>query len=177
MGGSGLQQQRPGKVQLGDFWPQAPNTWFATAKLKFEVANITGEQEHFAHAVSAMGFNVLHMVMDLVENLSAVNPYTRLKGRLVLAHQQTPVQKATKCLQVTASSNQPPSEVLASLLKYCPPSEKGTAFFRAAFTMRLPPTIQVHLASTELTDLKELAQLSPASGGYTGRDAVGGPEW
>ena len=112
MGGSGLQQQRPGKVQLGDFWPQAPNTWFATAELKFEVANITGEQEHFAHAVSAMGFNVLHMVMDLVENLSAVNPYTRLKGPLVLAHQQTPVQKATKCLQVTASSNQPPSEVL-----------------------------------------------------------------
>ena len=43
--GGGLQQQQPrqGKVQLGDFWPQAPNAWFAAAELKFEVANITSE--------------------------------------------------------------------------------------------------------------------------------------
>ena len=88
--GSGLQQQqqqpRQGKVQLGDFWPQAPNAWFAGAQLKFEVANITAERECFAHAVGALGFNVLQAVMDLVENPPAGNPYTALKGRLVLAH-------------------------------------------------------------------------------------------
>ena len=78
----------------------------------------------------------------------------------MLAHQLTLVQKATKCLQVVASGNQRPSEVLASLLEYCPPGEEGTAFFRAAFTMRLPQTIQAHLTGTELTDLKELAQLA-----------------
>ena len=70
------------------------------------------------------------------------------------------MQKATKGLQVTASSNQRPSEFLASLLEYCPPGEEGTAFFRAAFTVRLPATFQVHLAGTKLTDLKELAQLA-----------------
>ena len=37
---------------------------------------------------------------------------------------------------------------------------KGKACFRAVFTMRLPGTIQAHLAGTELTDLKELAQLA-----------------
>ena len=130
------------------------------AELKFEVAHITGEREHFPHAVGAMGFSVLGAVLDLVENLPAEDPYTTLKGRLVLAHQLTPVQKATKCLQVVASGNQRPSEVLASLLEYCPPGEEGTAFFRAAFTMRLPPTIQAHLMGTELTDLKELVQLA-----------------
>ena len=122
-GGASLQQQqRPGKVQLGKFWPQAPNAWFAAAELKFEVA---GERERFAHAVGAMGFNVLHTVMDLVD-LPAVNSYTTLKGRLVLAHQLAPVQKATRCLQVVASSNRRPSEVLATLLEYCPPGEVGT---------------------------------------------------
>ena len=45
-------------------------------------------------------------------------------------------------------------------LEYCSPGEEGTAFFMAAFTMRLPPTIQAHLASTELTNLKELAQMA-----------------
>ena len=79
-GGAGLQQQRPGKVQLGEFWPQAPNTWVTAAKLKFAVANITGERKCFPHAVSAMCFNVLHAVMDLVENPPVVNPNTKLKG-------------------------------------------------------------------------------------------------
>ena len=38
--GAELQQQQPrhGKVQLGEFWPQAPNAWFSAAELKFEVA-------------------------------------------------------------------------------------------------------------------------------------------
>ena len=149
------QQQRPGKVQLGEFWLQAPNTWFAAADLKF----ITSERERFAHAVGAMGFNVLRAVLDLVETPPAVDPYTTLKGRLVLAHQLTPVQKATRCLQVVAGPNQRPSEVLAVLLEFCPAGEECTAFFRAAFTMRLLVTIQAHLTGTELTDIKELAHL------------------
>ena len=74
------QQPRPGKVQLGEFWPQAPNAWFAAAELKFEVAHITGERERFAHAVGAMGFTVLRAVLDLVENPPADEPYTTLKG-------------------------------------------------------------------------------------------------
>ena len=102
-----------------------------------------------------MGFNVLHAVMDLVENPLAVNPYTTLKSCLVLAHQLTPVQKATKCLQVVAGNNQRPSEVLALLLEFCPPGEEGTTFFRAAFMIRLPVVIQAHLAGIELTDLKD----------------------
>ena len=88
--GAGLQQQqqqrRPGNVQLSEFWPQAPNAWFAAAELKFEVAHITGEREHFAHTVGDMVFSVLHAVLDLVENPPAEDPYTTLKGRLVLAH-------------------------------------------------------------------------------------------
>ena len=166
------QQQRPGKVQHGKFWPQAPNAWFAAAELKFEVAHITSERERFAHAVGAMGFNVLRAVKDLVENPPAADPYTMLKGPLVLAYQVTPVQMATRCLQVVAGSNQRPSEVLALLLEFCLPGAEGTAFFRAAITMRLPVDIKAHLAGTELTNLKELAQMAdhlwpPAGGGHT----------
>ena len=78
-GGGGQQQQqeqqpRIGRVQLGEFWPQAPNAWFAAADLKFQVANITSERDRFAHAVGAMGFNLLRAVMDLVENPPAVDP-------------------------------------------------------------------------------------------------------
>ena len=68
------QQQRPGKVQLGEFWLQAPNAWFTTADLKFEVAHITSEREPFAHAVGAMGFNELRAVLDLVKTPQQPQP-------------------------------------------------------------------------------------------------------
>ena len=103
---------------------------------------------------------MLRAVLVLVETPPAVDPYTTLKGCLVLAHQLTPVQKATRCLQVVAGPNQQPSEVLATLLEFCPAGEERTTFFRAEFTMRLPVTIQAHLTGTELTDIKELAQLA-----------------
>ena len=80
--GAGLQQQqpRPGKVQLGEFWLQVPNAWFTAAELKFEVAHITSEREHFAHAVRAMGFSVLRAVLDLVEN-----PRIRIRGIRIIS--------------------------------------------------------------------------------------------
>ena len=113
------------------------------------MANITSERDRFAHAIGAMGFSVLRAVMDLVETPPLVDPYKTLKGRLVLAPQLTPVQKAIKCLQVAASSSQRPSDVLASFLEFCPPGEECTALFRGAFTMGLPVAIQAHLAGTD----------------------------
>ena len=101
------------KCSWASFGRKHQTPWFAAAELKFEVAHITDERERFAHAEGAMGFTVLRAVLDLVENPPTEEPYTTLKGCLVLAHQLTPVQKATKCLQVVASSNQRPSEVLA----------------------------------------------------------------
>lgn len=148
---------RLGKVNLGEFWPQAPNAWFAAAELKFEVAGIYSEREKFAHTVGAMGFNTLRHVMDLVERPPSAQPYTTLKGRLVLAHDLSPVQKAAKLLQLPITSDLRPSEILASLLEFCPPGEENTALFRAAYTTRLPANIQVHLAGSEMEDMKKLA--------------------
>ena len=61
----------------------------------FTFTHITGKRERFAHAIKAMGFTVLRAVLYLVENPPTDEPYTTLKGPLVLAHQLTPVQKAT----------------------------------------------------------------------------------
>ena len=50
-----------------------------------------------------------------------------------------------------------PSQLLASMLEYCPTGEENTALFRAAYLMRLPPSIRGHLDGLELKDLKDLA--------------------
>ena len=106
------------KVQLSEFWPQAPAAWFAATELKFEVAGITQEREKFAHAVGAMTYGMLRNAMDLVETPPEDNPYTTLKGRMVLAHALTPVQKAAKVLQLPSLGNQRPSEMMAGLMEF-----------------------------------------------------------
>jgi hypothetical protein len=119
--------------------------------------NITEEREKFAHVAGALPNRLFQRMMDLVDN-EPENAYTVLKGRMVLAHELTPVQKAAKVLQLPSLGNQRPSELMASLMQFCPPGETGTAMFRASFISRLPSSLQIHLSGTEMGDLRELTQ-------------------
>ena len=75
----------------------------------------------------------------------AVNPYSTLKDRILLAMQLTPVQMAMKLMAAPDMGNRRPSHMLVSLMEFCPPGEENTAFFGAAFILRLPPDIRAHL--------------------------------
>ena len=144
-------------VKLSEYWPDAPAAWFAAAELKFRVAGITEEREKFAHVAGALPNRLFQGMMDLVDD-KPENAYTVLKGRMVLAHELTAVQKAARVLQLPTLGNQRPSELRAALMQYCPPGEAGTAMFRASFISRLPSSLQIHLSGAEMGDLRELTQ-------------------
>ena len=140
-------------VKLSEYWPDAPAAWFAAAELKFRVAGITEEREKFAPLPNRL----FQGMMDLVDD-EPENAYTVLKGRMVLAHELTAVQKAARVLQLPTLGNQRPSELMATLQQYCPPGEVATVMFRASFMSRLPSSLQIHLSGAEMGDLRELTQ-------------------
>ena len=144
-------------VRLQEYWPDAPAAWFAAVELTFRVAGVTEEREKFAHVAKALPPRLFQAMMDLVDN-EPEDSYTVLKGRMVLAHELTPVQKAARVLQLPTLGNQRPSELMAALQQYCPPGEAGTAMFRASFISRLPSSLQIHLSGAEMGDLRELTQ-------------------
>jgi len=144
-------------VRLQEYWPDAPAAWFAAVELTFRVAGVTEEREKFAHVAKALPARLFQSMMDLVDN-EPEDSYTVLKGRMVLAHELTPVQKAARVLQLPTLGNQRPSELMAALQQYCPPGEAGTAMFRASFISRLPSSLQIHLSGAEMGDLRELTQ-------------------
>lgn len=152
--------QRANKVYLNDFWRENPHAWFAAADLKFEVAGVESERAKFANAIGAMPFSVLRHVMDLVERPPAVDPYTTLRGRLVLAHELSPVEKADKMLALAPSPDCRPSETLAQMMEFCPTGEETTSLFRAAFIRRLAPSLQIHLIHHQASEMKELTQMA-----------------
>jgi hypothetical protein len=152
------QQSTEARVKLPDFWPHAPGIWFARAELRFETSNVANERQRFAYTVDALPYETLCHVVDLVEAPPAVQPYTVLKERLLLAHQLTPVEKAIKLMKQPALGDRRPSQLLADLLQACPPGEQQIAFFRGAFVSRLPAELQAHLTGIDTANLKELAQ-------------------
>ena len=149
---------RGSKVKLPEFWSHAPGMWFARAELRFTVCGVTSEMEKFAYAADALQYEAMRLVTDLITAPPADRPYTALKERLLLAHQLTPIQKAQKVMNMPSLGDRRPSQLLATLLEFCPTGEENTAFFRSAFLHRLPNDLQVSLDGVETEDLKVLAQ-------------------
>ena len=150
-------QGPPRGFKLPEYWPHAPQLWFCRAEFRFEVVGITSQREKFAHVVEALPYDSLKMVKDLMMAPPQFQPYQVLKDRLLLATQLTPIQMAEKLMKAADLGDRRPSQLLASLLEFCPPGEENTAFFRASFLMRLPSDIRGHLDGREDGDLKELA--------------------
>ena len=107
--------------------------------------------------VEALNFQLLKMVKDLMMAQPLYKPYQALKARLLLATQLTPIQMAKKLMKAADLGDRWPSQLLVSLLEFCPPGEENTALFRASFLMRLPANIRDHLDGLEYRDLKDMA--------------------
>ena len=158
-----VQQQpplQPGyqrRCKLPDFWPSNPVLWFARAEFNFEVAGVVTEREKFMHTVNALPYDALTLVADLVTQPPAVQPFQRLKERLLLSHQLTIVQMAEKILDMPELGDRRPSQLLAAMMEFCPEGEVNSAFFRASFLRRLPKEIRVLLTDEVRGDLKDLA--------------------
>ena len=151
------QASRAQRVKLPDFWPHAPGIWFARAELRFGICGVTSDEEKFAFTADALPYESLRMVADLITAPPLADKYGALKGRLLLSHSLTPLQKAKRVSEHPALGDRRPSQLLAALLEYCPEGEENTALFRAAFVHRLPTEIQVLLDGIETGDLKQLA--------------------
>ena len=152
--------QQPGyqrRCKLPDFWPSNPILWFARAEFNFEVAGVITEREKFMHTANALPYDTLTLVADLVTQPPAVQPFQRLKERLLLSHQLTIVQMAEKILDMPELGDRRPSQLLAAMMEFCPEGEVNTAFFRASFLRRLPKEIRVLLTDEVRGDLKDLA--------------------
>jgi hypothetical protein len=129
--GAGQQQQQAvaavpnvadgSKFRLPEFWPHAPGIWFARAELRFEISGVVNQWLKFAYIVDALPYEALCLVADLVESPPADEPYEVLKGRLLMAHQLSPTQKAIKLMKMPELGDRRPSQLLADLLQACPP--------------------------------------------------------
>ena len=83
-------------IKLPSFWSDKPASWFALAESRFRTHGITCEQAKLDQLVGALNKESIGRVLDLIEVLPLFTPYSRLKARLLEAHQLTDYQKVNQ---------------------------------------------------------------------------------
>ena len=67
--------QGNGNLRLPEFWPQAPNLWFARAECLFMLRGVTTQLDRFCHVVGSLPHKIMQAFADLVETTPAEDPY------------------------------------------------------------------------------------------------------
>jgi hypothetical protein len=100
----------------------------------------------------------VRLVADIVEVPPEIEPYTNLKGRLMVSHLMTGYRRAEKLFAMPALGSRKPLDLMAAMLEVCPRGEEKTELFAFLFLQRLPRELRVLLAKVDKKDPKALAE-------------------
>ena len=127
-------------VVLSEFWVDEPHIWFSQTEAKFRRSRVTSSQAKFDHVVTKLSAAVLPTIRDLLRNLppDAVDPYERLKERLLQHYAPSRWAMANRLLNFPPQGDQKPSAMMDRMLGYLPPGDSPDTLFQAIFLNRLP---------------------------------------
>ena len=153
--GDALQKEKT--VTLPPFWAARPAAWFAFAESKFREKAIISQRRRFDLLLAAMPEKILDQVMDVVDNIPEDFPYDTLKSRLLESHTLSDHEKLEILYKSEPLGGRKPSQMLASMLAYCPAGMEQTIMFQFLFLQRLPVTLRTLLGEQEPGDIRSLA--------------------
>jgi hypothetical protein len=149
----------PSKLNLPAFWISDPAAWFVFAEAKFRTNNITSQRVMFDLLVAALQETTLAQVMDIINNILAVNPLEILKLRLLEAHVLSDQEKMDALFQLGPLGDRKPSQLLASMLSVCPLGMEIQPVFQYLFLQWLPQTLRTLLGEQDCGNIRALAAL------------------
>jgi hypothetical protein len=117
----------PRKLTLPTFWISEPAAWFALAEAKFRTSNITNQRVMIDLLVATLPEKNPSLVMDIIKNIPAINPFEVLKLRLLEAHMLSVQEKMDALFQLG------PLGDLASMLSVCPSGMEIQPVFQYLF--------------------------------------------
>jgi len=151
----------PSKLNLPAFWISEPAAWFVFAEAKFCTKHITSQRVMFDLLVAALPEMTLTQVMDIINNILAVNPFEVLKFRLLETHVLSDQEKMDALFQLGPLGDRKPSQLLASMLSVCPLSMEIQPVFQYLFLQWLPPqTLRTLLGEQDCGNIRALAALA-----------------
>jgi hypothetical protein len=149
-------QQHGRDVKLPTFWKARPE-WFVYGEIKFRLKNVDDEQEQSDHLLAALSEEVLAQAMDVMEYLPEDMPYSTLKEQLLETHTLSNFEKLELLFKTGQLGARKPSQLLNSMLEYCPQGKERGVFFHFMFLQQLPQSLRILLGEVEHGDPRALA--------------------
>jgi hypothetical protein len=94
--------------------------------------------------------------MNVVDNMPDDFPYDMLEARLLETHTLSDHKKLDVLYKSEPSGSRKLSQMLASMLAYCPSGMEQTIMFQCMFLQRLPVTLRTLLGEQEPGDIRSL---------------------
>ena len=142
-------------VRLPPFWSGNPQVWFKQVESVFTTRNpqITAQQTKFNYVIQALDNITADHVQNIILN-PPENPYDALKGALVRGFSKTQPEKDQELLNLNGLGDKKPSELLQHMRNLNVDPE---TLFKALFLAQLPSEVRRILASSEKTEIEDLA--------------------
>ncbi len=135
-----------------------PVSWFVLAESRFHLHGIHREQTRYDYLVSALTKEAVSLVLDVVEHPLERLPYSALKQSLLDSHQLSDYQHNAALHKMEPLVGRKPSELLASMLEFCPRGHETSIFFTHLFLERLPAELQITLGEDDHQNVRALAK-------------------
>jgi len=145
------------RVRLPTFWVGAPRQWFAIAEAQFRTHGVVDSVDRFNLVVGVLPETVSTHALHLLENPPLYFPYEELRHHLTAHHELNNFEKVEKITTSEPLGARKPSEMLATMMQFCPRGEEKSVFLAYFFLQRLPTEIRLLLAEDDHTDLRTLA--------------------
>jgi hypothetical protein len=149
--------QQARDIKLPAFWPSRPRAWFTYIESRFRLRHIADEQVQFDHVLSALPEDMVGQILDLVEAPPEATLYTFLTARILETHQLSDYEKFDMLVKMEPLGGRKPSQLLATMMEFCPAGMEKTLPFHCYFTQRLPPALRTQLGEVEHGDPRALA--------------------
>lgn len=156
-GSAGASIQRVG-VKATPFWRANPKLWFFHLESQFKLAGITDSVTQFHHLVASMQPEELAIAGDIITEQPSVDPYEKLKARLIGQYSQSEDQCIRELISGLQLGDKKPSRLLLEMRSKAGNQIKDD-LLKTLFLQRLPTHVQQILAISN-DSLDKLAEMA-----------------
>ncbi|XP_064475435.1 uncharacterized protein LOC135389301 [Ornithodoros turicata] len=146
-------------VKIPPFWSANPTVWFSQVECQFHVAGITSRSSRYFHVAAALPPEVANEVTDILCAPLSTDPYDTLKKALIERTTASERKRLQQLLSAEDLGDRRPSQLLRHMqnLLGTRGSTTDEPLLKEMFLQRLPPTVQMLLATATNLPIADLA--------------------
>ena len=148
-------------IKLPQFWISCPETWYIQTELTFAFKGVVDDTAKYQLVVISLSEDILAKLIDVIHNPPLENKYDYIKRIILERFSINEDLRFEKLLNDSDIGDRKPSEFFHDLNKLALNNSLiNNDLLIKLLIRKLPPTIQIHLRTSNLTSLNEKLTLA-----------------